>query len=95
MKLEAKIVDQFHEMFILEARASVDGKKMARAEAKYVEPRYHGSKSGEEMTSFSAKALRKQIGRDPSEAIPSDVQDHAKTLWRTLSKKARLSDPDT
>ena len=25
VKLEAKIVDQFHEMFILEARASVDG----------------------------------------------------------------------
>ena len=44
VKLEAKIVDQFHEMFILEARASVDGKKMARAEARYVEPRFMAQK---------------------------------------------------
>ena len=35
VKLEAKIVDQFHEMFILEGRALVDGKKVASAEAKY------------------------------------------------------------
>jgi len=35
VKLEARIVDQFHEMFILEGRALVDGKKVASAEAKY------------------------------------------------------------
>ena len=35
VKLEARIVDQFHEMFILEGKASVDGKKVACAEAKY------------------------------------------------------------
>jgi acyl-coenzyme A thioesterase PaaI-like protein len=35
VKLEAKMVDQFHEMFILEGRALVDGKKVASAEAKY------------------------------------------------------------
>jgi acyl-coenzyme A thioesterase PaaI-like protein len=35
VKLEAKIVDQFHGMFILEGRALVDGKKVASAEAKY------------------------------------------------------------
>ena len=35
VKLEAMIVDQFHEMFILEGKAWVDGKKVASAEAKY------------------------------------------------------------
>jgi 3-hydroxymyristoyl/3-hydroxydecanoyl-(acyl carrier protein) dehydratase len=35
VKLEAKIVDQFHEMFILEGKALVDGKRVASAEAKY------------------------------------------------------------
>jgi len=35
VKLEAKIVDQFHEMFILQGKAWVDGKKVASAEAKY------------------------------------------------------------
>jgi acyl-coenzyme A thioesterase PaaI-like protein len=35
VKLEARIVDQFHEMFILEGKALVDGKKVASAEAKY------------------------------------------------------------
>jgi len=35
VKLEARIVDQFHEMFILEGKASVDGKKVASAKAKY------------------------------------------------------------
>jgi acyl-coenzyme A thioesterase PaaI-like protein len=35
VKLEARIVDQFHEMFILEGKAWVDGKKVASAEAKY------------------------------------------------------------
>ena len=35
VKLEARIVDQLHEMFILEGRASVDGKRVASAEAKY------------------------------------------------------------
>ncbi|MDI7260795.1 MAG: PaaI family thioesterase [Thermodesulfobacteriota bacterium] len=36
VKLEAKVVDQFHEMFILEGKALVDGKKVASAEAKYM-----------------------------------------------------------
>ena len=35
VKLEARIVDQFHEMFILEGKAWVEGKKVASAEAKY------------------------------------------------------------
>jgi hypothetical protein len=35
VKLEARIVDQFHEMFILEGKALVDGKRVASAEAKY------------------------------------------------------------
>jgi acyl-coenzyme A thioesterase PaaI-like protein len=35
VKLEAWIVDQFHEMFILEGEALVDGKRVASAEAKY------------------------------------------------------------
>ena len=36
VKLEAKIIDQFHdEMFILQGKALVDGKKVASAEAKY------------------------------------------------------------
>mgnify|MGYP001563891342 CR=1 FL=1 len=38
VKLEAKIVDQFHEMFMLEGKALVDGKRVASAEAKYVKP---------------------------------------------------------
>jgi acyl-coenzyme A thioesterase PaaI-like protein len=38
VKLEARIVDQFHEMFILEGKAWVDGKRVASAEAKYVKP---------------------------------------------------------
>jgi len=36
VKLEARIVDQLHEMFILEGRASVDGNRVASAEAKYM-----------------------------------------------------------
>ena len=35
VKLEARVVDQLHEMFILEGKALVDGKKVASAEAKY------------------------------------------------------------
>jgi len=35
VKLEAKIVDQFHKMFILEGKALVAGKRVASAEAKY------------------------------------------------------------
>jgi acyl-coenzyme A thioesterase PaaI-like protein len=35
VKLEARIVDQVHEMFILEGKAFVDGKRVASAEAKY------------------------------------------------------------
>lgn len=35
VKFEARIIDQFHEMFILEGKAWVDGKKVASAEAKY------------------------------------------------------------
>ena len=35
VKLEAKIVDQVHEMFIIEGKALVDGKRVASAEAKY------------------------------------------------------------
>jgi acyl-coenzyme A thioesterase PaaI-like protein len=35
VKLEARIVDQFHEMFILEGKAWVDGKRVASAKAKY------------------------------------------------------------
>ena len=35
VKVEARIVDQIHETFILEGKALVDGKRMARAEAKY------------------------------------------------------------
>jgi acyl-coenzyme A thioesterase PaaI-like protein len=39
VKLEARIVDQFHEMFMLQGKAWVDGKKVASAEARYVELR--------------------------------------------------------
>ena len=39
VRLEAKIIDQFQQMFMLEGRASVEGKKVATAEAKYVGPR--------------------------------------------------------
>jgi acyl-coenzyme A thioesterase PaaI-like protein len=35
VKVEARIVDQLHEMFILQGRALVDGKKVASAQAKY------------------------------------------------------------
>ena len=35
VKVEARIVDQLHEMFILQERALVDGKRVASAEAKY------------------------------------------------------------
>ena len=35
VKVEARIVDQIHEMFILVGKALVDGKRMAWAEAKY------------------------------------------------------------
>jgi acyl-coenzyme A thioesterase PaaI-like protein len=35
VKLEARVVDQFHKTFILEGKASVDGKRVASAEAKY------------------------------------------------------------
>jgi len=35
VKLEGKIVDQFHKMFILKGNALVDGKRVASAEAKY------------------------------------------------------------
>ena len=35
VKLEAKIVDQFHKMFILEGKVLVDGKRVASAKAKY------------------------------------------------------------
>jgi len=38
VKLEARIVHQFHEMFMLEGKAWVDGKRVASAEAKYVKP---------------------------------------------------------
>jgi 3-hydroxymyristoyl/3-hydroxydecanoyl-(acyl carrier protein) dehydratase len=43
VKLEARIVDQFHGMFILEGKALVDGKRVASAEAKYrsMERRVH------------------------------------------------------
>ncbi len=36
VKLEARIVDQIHEMFIVEGKAFVDGKRVASAEAKYM-----------------------------------------------------------
>jgi len=35
VKLEARIVDQLHEIFILQGKALVDGKRVASAEAKY------------------------------------------------------------
>jgi uncharacterized protein (TIGR00369 family) len=35
VKLEARVVDQFHKTFLLEGNASVDGKRVASAEAKY------------------------------------------------------------
>ncbi len=35
VKLEARVVDQLHEVFILEGEALVDGKRVASAEAKY------------------------------------------------------------
>jgi hypothetical protein len=35
VKLEARVVDQFHKTFILEGKALVDGKRVASAEAKY------------------------------------------------------------
>lgn len=35
VELEARIIDHFHQMFILEGKVSVDGKKVASAEAKY------------------------------------------------------------
>jgi acyl-coenzyme A thioesterase PaaI-like protein len=47
VKLEARIVDQFHEMFILEGKALVDGKRVASAEAKYRSMKrrvHHGAK---------------------------------------------------
>ncbi len=36
VKVEARIVDQLHEMFILQGKALVDGKRVASAEAKYM-----------------------------------------------------------
>jgi acyl-coenzyme A thioesterase PaaI-like protein len=47
VKLEARIVDQFHGMFILEGKALVDGKRVASAEAKYRSMKrrvHHGAK---------------------------------------------------
>ena len=47
VKLEARVVDQLHEMFILEGKALVDGKKVASAEAKYRTMKrrvHHGAK---------------------------------------------------
>jgi acyl-coenzyme A thioesterase PaaI-like protein len=35
VKVEARIVDQLHEMFVLQGKALVDGKRVASAEAKY------------------------------------------------------------
>jgi uncharacterized protein (TIGR00369 family) len=35
VKLEARIVNQFHKMFIVEGKALVDGKRVASAKAKY------------------------------------------------------------
>jgi uncharacterized protein (TIGR00369 family) len=35
VKLEARVVDQFHKTFILEGKALVNGEKVASAEAKY------------------------------------------------------------
>lgn len=35
VKLEARIIDQFHKMFIVEGKALVDGKRVASAKAKY------------------------------------------------------------
>jgi len=35
VKLEARIVNQFHKMFIVEGKALVDGRRVASAEAKY------------------------------------------------------------
>ena len=35
VKLEARIIDQLHGIFILQGKALVDGKRMASAEAKY------------------------------------------------------------
>ena len=35
VKLEARIVEQIHEIFILQGKALVDGKRVASAEAKY------------------------------------------------------------
>jgi uncharacterized protein (TIGR00369 family) len=47
VKLEARIIDQLHEMFILEGKALVDEKKVASAEAKYRSMKrrvHHGAK---------------------------------------------------
>ena len=47
VKLEARIVDQFHGMFILEGKALVDGKRVVSAEAKYRSMKrrvHHGAK---------------------------------------------------
>jgi acyl-coenzyme A thioesterase PaaI-like protein len=35
VRLEARVVDQFHELFVLEGKALVDGKRVASAKAKY------------------------------------------------------------
>jgi uncharacterized protein (TIGR00369 family) len=35
VRLEARVVDQFHELFVLEGEAWVDGKRAASAKAKY------------------------------------------------------------
>ena len=35
VRLEARVVDQFHRLFVLEGKALVDGKRMASAKAKY------------------------------------------------------------
>jgi acyl-coenzyme A thioesterase PaaI-like protein len=47
VKLEGRVVGQRHEMFILEGKASVGGKKVASAEAKYMTTKrrvHHGAK---------------------------------------------------
>jgi acyl-coenzyme A thioesterase PaaI-like protein len=38
IKLEARVTQEFHRVFVLEGNASVEGKKMAKAEAKYMLP---------------------------------------------------------
>jgi acyl-coenzyme A thioesterase PaaI-like protein len=64
VKLEARIVDQVHEMFILEGKALVDGKKVASAEAKYRSMKRGVNQGTKKMTPFSFQSLEYKLIAD-------------------------------